>query len=367
MLVEDDPTVSTTLAELLAVSDYEVATASDGKKALAALEGYRPDLIISDIVMPVMDGYQFFEAVRARPEWVGIPFIFLTGRGEKFAVHHGKRLGADDYLTKPFDRDELLISIESKLRRHAQLESLHSQRVRALKRTILNTLTHEFRTPLTYITAYLNLLDDIEGEDRLNPVELRNFMAGIRRGSERLSRLVEDFIFLVELETGEARGNYEARRQRVSHLGELVAGVAKTYEAAAAARKVNLTLDLPPDLPPVEADPHMLANGLGRLVDNAIKFSKKAGGTVTVSAAADDSWVWITIRDQGVGIEPEGMARLFDVFSQINRAKQEQQGSGSGLAIAQGIARLHGGRIHAESQPGVGSAFTLELPNSQTA
>lgn len=364
LLVEDDPGISLALTEILEFVGYRVTSTGNGQEALAALATIHPDLIISDIVMPGMDGYQLLEAVRERPDWLDIPFIFLSGRDQKIEVRHGKQLGADDYLTKPFEKDDLLVAIESKLRRRDELERLNQRRAKSLKRTILNTLTHEFRTPLTYITAYLNLLDDIEGEDKLGPEELRNFMRGIRRGSERLSRLVEDFIFLVELETGEARAGYESRRHRVSHLPELVSDVAKAYEGRAAGRGVELVLELPAELPAVEADSGMLSNALGRLLDNAIKFSKKRGGRITVTGAGADISVEIAVHDNGIGIDPESMGRLFDVFSQINRAKLEQQGSGSGLAIAQGIAKLHGGAIRAESRLGEGSTFTLELPRA---
>ncbi|MBI4771683.1 MAG: ATP-binding protein [Chloroflexi bacterium] len=175
---------------------------------------------------------------------------------------------------------------------------------------------------------------------------------------------MEDFTLLVELQTGEAQRNYWRRLKRLADLPAVLHGVLTKYAARAAARRVNLAPDIPANLPALQADQEYLSNAVSRLVDNAIKFSKKEGGQVTLRARAEGDGVHIEVKDEGIGIRPAELEKIFDVFYQIDRAKLEQQGSGSGLAIAHGIATMHGGTLTVQSEVGVGSTFTMELPQA---
>ncbi|MCJ7567156.1 MAG: response regulator, partial [Anaerolineales bacterium] len=158
LVVEDDMALLEGIRELLELSEYKVLTATNGQEALEVLEKKHPDLIVSDIMMPEMDGYQFHEKVREQPELSAIPFIFLTARGEKADIRRGKELGADDYITKPFDDEDLLVAVRAKLSRWDNLRQQRDEEVADLKSKILLTLSHEFRTPLTYIINYSDLL-----------------------------------------------------------------------------------------------------------------------------------------------------------------------------------------------------------------
>ena len=358
LVVEDDGALLDGLRDILELAGYAVVTARNGVEGLAALGQAVPDLIVSDINMPRLDGYQFYNQVRARPEWVSVPFIFLSAKGEKTDVRRGKLLGVDDYVTKPFEEADLLVAVQAKLNRRAQLRAAQERQMADLKRTILTTLNHEFRTPLTYITTYADML----GESNISADEFKDFMRGIQVGSERLRRLVEDFILLVELQTGEAQQTYEHRRTPLVNLPRLLRGVLINHQARADSRRVRLVDEIAPDLPRVLADPEYLADAVGRLVDNGIKFSKKAGGSVTLRAEPGGLGVVIEVADDGVGVRASELDRIFDVFHQIDRAKMEQQGSGSGLAIAHGIIALHGGQLQATSEFGTGSCFRVELP-----
>ncbi len=360
LVVEDDTSLLEGLRDILEFAGYQIQTATNGEEALARLEAGLPQLVLSDINMPRMDGYQLFEAVRTRPHWVHVPFIYLTAKGDKSDIRRGKQLGVDDYLVKPFDEEDLLVAIRAKLDRHAQLDAAQIKQVGDLKRTILTTLNHEFRTPLTYITSYTEILRD--GEVDSNSEEFKKILHGIEVGSERLRRLVEDFILLVELQSGEARRNYERRRLPTNDVAGILQEVLTKLAAQAAAGKVELTLDVPQPLPTLTLDREYFRNALRRLVENAIKFSKKTGGKVTLGAHPRDRHLILQVRDEGFGIAPENFEKIFDVFYQINRAKLEQQGSGSGLAIIREIVLLHGGTLTVQSEFGVGSTFTIELP-----
>ena len=276
LVVEDDGALLEGLRDMLELSGYHVLTARNGVEGLAVLQARQPDLIVSDINMPRMNGYEFYGQVRARPEWVSIPFIFLTAKSEKADVRHGKILGADDYVTKPFEEVDLLVAVQAKLNRRAELDAAQSRVVAELKHTILTTLNHEFRTPLTYITTYADML----GDENISTAELKEFMRGIQTGSDRLRRLVEDFILLVELQTGEAQQTYDRRSARLTDLANLLKMALERARANAEARRVELVLEINGALPPIRADREYLFDALVRLLDNAIKFSRKAGGVV---------------------------------------------------------------------------------------
>jgi len=271
LVVEDDLALLEGIRELLELTEYRVLIAANGREALEVLEKQHPDLIVSDIMMPEMDGYEFHAKVSEQPELSAIPFIFLTARGEKADIRRGKELGADDYITKPFDDEDLLVAVRAKLNRWENLRQQRDEEVADLKSKILLTLSHEFRTPLTYIINYSDLLElegkEIAGED------FPNFMQGIRRGALRLNSLVDDFLILVEIETGEAEGAYRYRRRRIEETGLWLRVIAKPFQTAAEERELTLVTDIPEDLPPLVADEAYLSDAIGRLLDNAIKFS----------------------------------------------------------------------------------------------
>jgi two-component system sensor histidine kinase/response regulator len=360
MVVEDDFALLAGIRELLELTDYRVVPASNGVEALELLDHYRPDLIVSDIMMPEMDGYEFHSKVRERVELLTVPFIFLTARGEKVDIRHGKSVGADDYITKPFDDEDLLVAIGAKLTRWQVLREKQDEEIADLKHKILLTLSHEFRTPLTYIINYAEILD-MSDED-LSSEDFKDFMQGIRRGAVRLNTLVEDFLALVELQTGEAVQAYYYRRARIDDPVAWLRIQAKQSESKAQAANLELVIDVPETIPSFVVDEAYMSDALRRLLDNAIKFSDEKSEKVRFTVRAEQDEIVILIEDEGVGIEEQELGELFNIFHQIDRSKTEQQGTGSGLSIANGIVEIHGGRIEVESALGVGSTFKVYLP-----
>jgi signal transduction histidine kinase len=269
-------------------------------------------------------------------------------------------MGVDDYITKPFDEEDLLIAVRAKLSRWGDLRRLRDEEMADLKLKILLALSHEFRTPLAYILNYTEMLEMDSGA--LTPEEFRQFMQGIRKGASRLNRLVEDFIMLVELETGEAVTAYRLRRHQISDTSAWLRVIGRGHQMAAERRGLKLIIDVPERLPPILADESYLGDAISRLLDNAIKFSKVDSKWVRLKAESDTSILKIIVEDQGVGIPEREIPSLFSVFHQVDRAKHEQQGTGSGLAICKGLLDLHGGRVTVDSEFGVGSVFTIELP-----
>lgn len=367
LLVEDDQSLLDGISDLLEVADigYQVQalTASNGRAGLARIAEETPDLIISDIMMPLMDGFEFLAEVRKNPAWIHIPFIFLTARGEKRDIQEGRSSGAELYITKPFDNDELLQLVKGQLDRTFQLEFVRQQRLDNLKRNILQLLNHEFRTPLTYVTAYYEMLADGLSVEAIN--NLQGYLKGIQAGCVRLTKLVQDLIAVVELRTGETAANYQQQARPFSEAGQLLREAGQQASALAQSKKISISDSIPADLPAIYGVPDYLRDIFARLIDNAIKFThckREPGGCVHLSASFDQDEVRFTVADNGIGFPEHVQSQLFDLFFQYNREQLEQQGSGSGLAIAKGLAELHQGRIEVESEKGAGSQFTLVLP-----
>ena len=368
LIVEDDQSMLDGMNDLLEIADlgYEITVlqANDGQMALNVMAGQEPDLIISDVMMPQMGGYEFLTHVRANPEWIQIPFIFVTAKGEEPDIRKGRLSDADLYITKPFVIAELLALINAQLDMAFERKLARQQNIDSLKKNILQILNHEFRTPLTYVTAYYEMLADslTEFTDGRN---YREYLRGIQAGCLRLTRLVDDFIRVMELRSGEAQANYLAKAKPIDNLAILLNDVLLAHQDQAEEARCQIVSQLPEKLPLILGDADRLTNILERLLSNAIKFTEVNEDRInhiTVSATAQEKNIQITVADEGMGFPPHMKAQIFEPFVQYNRGVLEQQGAGTGLAIVRGLVQLHNGRIEAESQEGQGSKFTVTLP-----
>ncbi len=361
LLVDDDAAILEAVTDLLQYHGYHVVTARDGQEALSVMQTFLPDMIISDITMPVMDGFQFFDAVRQRTNWTSIPFIFLTSRGQKTDVLYGYTLGVDDYITKPFEPEDLIVKIDLRLKRAREIRAAAESEADRIKNQLLTIFSHELRTPLTYIYGYTSLLRD--DRSSLDDATVDQMLGGVQLGAERLVRLVEDLILVVRIDNGIMDMEFERRSGPVA-LREIVDHIVTMLEAGAAARNVRFEVNIDPSLR-VNGLPLYLENALTRLIDNGIRFTKPGGGQIDVSAHPEDGKAIIRITDQGIGIDPADQKRIFERFTQIDREHLEQQGVGLGLAVAKGIIEAHAGNITLESKVGEGTTFVVTLALAQ--
>lgn len=367
LVVEDEPHLLLGIREILQLDEYDVVTALNGKMGLEVLEKIGdklPDLIVSDIMMPVMSGIKFLEEVRKKDEWISIPFIFLTARGEKEDVQRGKKLGVDDYLIKPFDADELLVAVDSRLRRAKAINEKQDRAIDGVKRNIITILNHEFRTPLTLVVAYADMIKSSDVRT-MTEDDLVIFLGEIGDGAERLRRLIENFMLLVELETGDAAQTYEWRRSKIDDVDRLMT---EAFDEIVVEELVSIcSLNVPDNLPSVIGDREYLVKVFRELLHNAVKFSgedkfSEPDGPIVFEAKSVDSKLHISVSDSGRGIQEDQLEGIWQVFYQIKREKFEDPGTGSGLAIVKGLIDIHGGRVEVESVHGKGSCFTVILP-----
>ncbi len=364
LIVEDHQLLQEAMREILEVDGFEVLTAGDGLVALDMMQETCPDLILSDIMMPQMDGYEFYEKVRANPQWVRIPFIFLTAKGDRDDILKGKAMGVEDYLTKPFDTQELLVAIHSRLKRAYDLQTVTDTEFDQLKQQLIDILSHELRTPLTYISGYTDLaLDDVAA---LTPETLQEFLKGIKRGADRLNRLTDDFLMVVQIDTGRAENDFESFARVHRDLGTIINRATQYYQMIAPKKDIAFVVTVDLALPPIKLHEGFFSSALNRLIDNGIKFSRQDSPHIEIHTVASPQWVQISVTDHGVGIAEEDIAHIFQRFQQINREKMEQQGTGQGLYIAQALIQLHGGKIAVNSRLGEGSTFTIHLPIAES-
>lgn len=359
LVVEDHDDTRASLALTLEMAGYDVKVASDGLQAIRVLQEMLPDLILADIMMPHLDGYGLFDRVQCAPDYAKIPFIFLTAKGDVEDIRLGRRLGADDYLVKPVERDDVLAAVEGKLRRSRALHAATRADVQRLKKQIIGVVSHELRTPLTYIVGYGELLQ--KTLEYGSPEQFAEFLRGLQVGTDRLRRLIDDLVLLFELEAGLAQDVFQRFRQPTAAWLEALRALGDEYADLATQRQVRVQFLLPDNPPVLTTYVPFLRIAVEHLLRNGINFSPPQS-VVTVSARAADSWLEVAVTDQGPGIPAAELARIFEPFYQVGREEQEQQGLGIGLAIVQRCAELHNGTVEVASELGKGSVFTLRFP-----
>lgn len=355
LIIEDDYAIRVTLQELLQLNGHTVRAAADGREGLQ-LATTRPDLILCDVGMPGMDGYQVLTAIQAQPTIRDIPFIFLTARADRVDQRRGMALGADDYITKPFTEREILDAIAARVTRLRPLRDRIEQLLGERRREISANWSHELLTPLNGVLGGLELLE-LES-DNVKPAELKELLGLIRAGAERQQRLSRKLIHYFEL---------ERLRERPAHLRDALCAASDAITAGAtqAAAAANRTADLRLQCESAElAIPApMLTAAVAELVENAVRFSTP-GQSVTVHGRRDGAHYRLEITDCGPGMTPE-QRQSFGAFAQFDRTHQEQQGLGLGLAIAHNTAALFGGSLVLAAVPaGGGLKVVLTLPQA---
>jgi len=363
LVVEDEVHLLYGIRDILEYEKYNVKIAGNGLEGLEVLKSdpnNPPDIIVSDIMMPHMDGFTFLEEVRKIDAWVTVPFIFLTAKDQQADRFKGGDLGADVYLTKPFAAEELLHSVKASLKRHINIKRVQQEEMTGLKKEILKLFNHEFRTPMSLVVGYSDMLKGYE-DKLVNDEDVMDFLKGVSSGANRLRRLVENFIQLLEIQEGDAADIYLARRRPVAEIDAILRD-AKRGVTIQDDKTVEITFDIQDELPLFVADVQLLTISLRELMDNAVKFSED-GGTVAVTVTEKDDHIVFAVRDYGRGIASHEFEKIWEELYQINREHFEDQGSGCGLAIVDGAIKIHGGTRSVESEgDGTGSTFTVRIP-----
>lgn len=358
LVIEDEVEIREIVCEILDAENFEVIDTGDGRTGLELAQAKVPDLVICDVMMPELDGYGVLAALRQNPVTEAIPFIFLTAKTAKTDWRQGIELGADDYLTKPFTRKELLGAIAARQDKQLAQEKQSQQKLSELRGNITHALPHEFRTPLNGILGLSRLLiDSYEIMDREEVVEM---LEEIYTSGDRLYRLTQNFLIYADLEliaTNPERIRELRRSDESTTTKSPIAEVARR-KAQACNRDTDLQLALHEACVPIPETKFQKI--VEELVDNAFKFSA-AGTPVRIESELADDIFTLSILDLGRGMT-EAQIENLGAYMQFERKLYEQQGSGLGLAIAKRLSELYRGKLAIESLPGKQTLVKVTLP-----
>ena len=357
LVIDDTVEIRMIIEETLRMFGFDPILAEDGEEGVNMAKLHQPDLIICDVHMPKLDGFETLTRLRANETTATIPFIFLSGAVERPNVRRGMELGADDYLTKPFTPSELLAAVNARLEKKAETERNSEKKLDELRGKITLALPHELRTPLNGIMGLASIL--IEDHETMQPEELLESARFIHDSASRLHRLIENFLAYAQIELmARDLKSALARAGSSATAAEPVVGDAVRAVVLRWKRESDLELAVRPAVLPVIPD--NLHKIVEELTDNACKFSEP-GTAIHVRAGVEGQTFSLTIINTGRGLTPAQIAGI-GPHVQFEREKYEQQGAGLGLVIARRLTELNGGQFTITSTPGEETKVVVAFP-----
>ncbi len=361
LVIEDDSDLQQLVEEILAVAGFEVITANNGLTGVELATKHKPDLIISDIKMPGLNGYEALERIRQDQELADIPFIFLTSLADLKSQRLGMNQGADDFLPKPFTQAELLGAIDARLQKRILIErrsqAKTEAKLNALRQNIALSLPHEMRTPLVGIMGLADLL--AEYYLTIQPEEVLEYAQDIRASADRLHSLIQNYLTYADFELNKEVIKAEVQSGEISifqqaMVNDIVQHLAKKYGRIADLSFGEMVVA---NLAIKEV---RLFKILTELIDNAFKFSPK-GSPVIISSFLESQQIMIQISDSGRGFSVDEINNV-GAYTQFNRKLYEQQGGGLGLALAKHLIELFKGSMKINSELNNYTQVRVRLP-----
>ncbi|MBI9071169.1 MAG: response regulator [Melioribacteraceae bacterium] len=349
LVVEDEISVNENICEILSIENHNCISAHNGLEALEVLKSNQIDLILSDIMMPQMDGISLYKNIVDEGKFWNIPFVFLTAKSEEADFREAMRLGASDYLRKPFKMKDLIDAVNVRLKKSKQILN----RIDVIKSNISKYIPHELRTPIGVILGYSNLI--LEDYKELETDEIISMVGLVEESCLRLKDRIEKLILLTEIEL-----DIDSKHEINSVISvdenlivELCANPIGYY---------NRNKDLKVTAEPVKINipKYYLEVLIHELIDNACKFSNP-GNEIKVTGKKNTDLYYLVIEDKGIGIEMDEIAKL-SAFIQIGRESKQQEGNGLGLTAVNRILDLINGSVSINSSKGTGTAIEVKLP-----
>ncbi len=385
LIVDDNPTNLGVLSDCFSEFGFEILVAEDGESAIEKVEYAHPDIILLDVLMPGIDGFETCQRLKANTSTQNIPVIFMTALSDTVDKVRGLQLGAVDYITKPVQYEEVLARVKTHLTTRNLAKRLQEQNTRLqqeisdrkqaeeqlrglevelrealaqekelseLKSRIISTISHEYRTPLTTIASSTEILQSYR--HKLDESKQLKHYERIQASVKHMTDLVSDVLFLSRAEFEKLEFQPEPINLACFFselVDELQVGVDEIH---------CLTFTSIGECKQFQGDVKLLRQILTNLLSNAIKYSPN-GGKVSIQLTCQDNPVILQVSDQGIGIPPEDQSHLFESFSRA-RNVGTIAGTGLGLSIVKKCVELHKGKIAVDSKVGVGTTFTVTLP-----
>ncbi len=362
IVVDDTPANLHLLTGMLKERGYKVRPVSSGEFALQTAKHDPPDLILLDIIMPEMNGYEVCECLKADEQLSEIPVIFISALNETMDKVKAFKVGGVDYVTKPFQFEEVQARVAThlELRRQKRLIQESNEQLRKLEELrddLVHMVVHDMRTPLTAIYGFLQTLETLEGE-RLSE-QGREFVQTALASTEDLVEMVSSLLDVSKMEAGEMKLNL-TQCELLTIAREALAKV----EPLKGDRQLMLSGTDEPVT--VMADAELIARVFQNLLGNALKFTPD-DGRVTVSIEPSADAVRVLVQDTGPGIPPEYRERIFEKFGQVeNPANRQRYSTGIGLTFCKLAVEAHGGQVGVDSEEGRGSTFWFTLPRRES-
>lgn len=375
LIVDDVPKNIQILGNILRSDDFLISYALNGKEALKMLNEHDFDLILLDIMMPLMDGFEVCEKIKINKRISGIPIIFLTAKADKESVIKGFKLGAEDYVTKPFNAEELLARVKTHLALKFQREKLQTvnktleQKVASrtaqlreanlqlsslerAKSDFLNIISHELRTPLNGLQGLIELLEDTN-----KTTEQQEYIEYLKEASSRLVKFSETAILITTLKADKYQINYSPLK-----IKYLLDGLIDDFDDLIKEKSIKLQCSIVPGDLQIRIDPDLIKNSFASLLDNAIRYCRE-NGKITIKASIINNKPVVEFIDDGPGFKKSVLDKIFKYFTSTDLMNSE--GLGLSIAAVKLIMDAHHGNVKISNSDDRGALVCLEFPEEK--
>lgn len=363
LIVDDIAKNIQLLGKILDNQGYRVLAATDGEQALKAAKKHSPDLILLDIMMPGLSGYDVCRELKGDEELSEIPVIFLTARSDEEDVIKGFNVGGSDYVTKPFNAGELLARIQTHLSLKQARDQILQQKkeleqITKTKEKLYSIIAHDLKGALSGISGLAEIVEEEIGDEPVNE-EIKNYVNLISNASTSANLILENLLAWTQLQGGKMEINLE----EFSLLEEIEANI-HLYHTLANKKQIEIRVESDGRTDRIVADKQMISTAIRNLLSNAIKFSEKKDRiTIQLEETEGGSSVKISVKDQGIGMPEKIQKAIFDPEARPKRkGTAEEGGTGLGLLMCKEFVEAHNGELYVESEMGEGSEFSFNLP-----
>ena len=360
ILIVDDVVSNVLLLKILLTNEkFQICTASNGRECIEKTKSEHPDLILLDVMMPDLNGFDTAVILKNDPETANVPIIFLTALNTPSDLVQGFKVGASDFLTKPFNKEELIVRVMQQISLVAARRIIMEQN-EELRHTISNrdkmysVIAHDLRSPMASIRMVLNLFVSTVSPEMIGQ-ELYDLIDKANRESEETHSLLDNLLKWTKSQTGRLNVVYQD-----FEINDVVLGVVDIFVIIAETKHIRLNCNLGTENLKVHADTDMLNTVIRNFLSNAIKFSNE-NSSIDISVTRSGDFARISVRDHGVGIDETRIANLFS-SGKTTYGTNNEEGSGLGLQLCKDFAIKNGGDVEVESVPGEGSTFSVLVP-----
>lgn len=340
--IDDEESIRFTIKMLLEDEEYEVIQAENGQEGYKKAIEYSPDVILLDINMPILNGYETLEKLKANDQVKDIPVIMNTANNQEDDQVAAFEAGAVDYIPKPAREMELLARLDTHISHYRMLK---------FRERFLFGLNHDLKSPLAVIIGMNNLLKLDKNEDSIN-----NVQQVINDASQKMITLINNFLDVGKLQSGGIELN-----KNECDLNSLITAEINLIKTQADFKRI--TLNFPKGNCPIICDEELIQRAFANLLSNAIKFTPEEGSISVMTESFENNYK-IQLRDTGKGIPEEKREEIFDMYAQVGKGRKEGEGTGLGLSIVSEIIKAHDGKIWVDPEVKDGASFCIELPKT---